>query len=50
MGTLIDGKAVAAQFRGWAAHPGLARVIVSHGDVIEKAPAAALERAAADYD
>lgn len=45
-----DGAAVAAQFRRWAALPGLTRIIVSHGDVIEIAPSAALEAAAADYD
>lgn len=45
-----DGEAVAAQFRRWAALPGLERIIVSHGDVIDVAPAAALERAAQDFD
>jgi hypothetical protein len=47
---VADGKGVAAQFRRWAALPGLKRIIVSHGDVIDDAPAAALERAAADFD
>ncbi len=31
-----DPKALAGQFRTWAEEPGLARLIVSHGDVIEK--------------
>jgi hypothetical protein len=31
-----DPKALARQFRAWAAEEGLARVIVSHGDVIEE--------------
>lgn len=44
-----DPKAVAAQFRQWAAIPDLRRIIVSHGEVIDQAPAAALERAARDY-
>jgi len=44
-----DPAAVAAQFRAWAAIPDLKRVIVSHGDIIDQAPAAALTRAAADY-
>lgn len=47
---VADGKQVAAQFRRWAALPGLERIVVSHGDVIEDARAAALERAAADFD
>lgn len=45
-----EPAAVAAQFRRWAALPDLRRVIVSHGDVIDDAPEAALERAAADHD
>jgi hypothetical protein len=44
-----DPAAVAAQFRTWAAIPDLKRIIVSHGDVIDQAPAEALTRAAADY-
>ncbi|HEV7343625.1 MAG: hypothetical protein JNN10_06960 [Sphingopyxis sp.] len=44
------GAAVAAQFRCWAALPGLTRIIVSHGDVIDADPAGALEQAASDYD
>jgi hypothetical protein len=44
-----DPAAVAAQFRTWAALPNLKRIIVSHGDVIEEAPAAALTCAAADF-
>src|SRR6185295_10702372 len=31
-----DPKALAGQFRAWAEEPKLARVIVSHGDVIEE--------------
>jgi len=33
-----DGKALAGQFRAWAEEPDLARIIVSHGDVIEENP------------
>ena len=33
-----DPKALAAQFRSWAEEPDLARIIVSHGDVIEEDP------------
>ena len=33
-----DDKALAAQFRAWAEEPDLARIIVSHGDVIEENP------------
>ena len=33
-----DSRALAAQFRGWADEPELARIIVSHGDVIEENP------------
>ena len=45
-----DPAMVAAQFRRWSAIPDLRRIIVSHGDVIERAPAEVLERAAADFD
>lgn len=45
-----DPRQLAAQFREWAAIADLRRVIVSHGDVIDVAPAAALMRAAADFD
>jgi len=45
-----DPAAVANQFRAWAARPGLRRIIVSHGDIIEEKPAEALTRAAADFD
>lgn len=45
-----DAARLAEAFRGWAREPGLARVVVSHGDVIAEAPGAALERAAADLD
>jgi len=37
-----DPAALAAQFRRWADAGGLARIIVSHGDPIEKDPAGAL--------
>lgn len=40
-----DKPALAAQLRSWAADPTLARIIVSHGEVIEQ-PAAALEQVA----
>jgi len=43
-----DIAALAAEFRRWAAEPGLTRVVVSHGDVIEKNPRAVLARVAAD--
>jgi hypothetical protein len=33
-----DPKALAGQFRAWADEPALARIIVSHGDVIEEKP------------
>jgi hypothetical protein len=45
-----DPAALAAQLRAWAAFPALRRVIVSHGDVIDEAPGAALEGAAAELD
>lgn len=43
-----DTKALAAAFREWAAEPGLERIIVSHGDVIETDPRGVLERIATD--
>ena len=45
-----DGALLAAQMRGWAADPKLARVVVSHGDIIDGDCAAILERAAQDLD
>lgn len=39
---------VAEQFRAWGAITDLRRILVSHGDVIDRAPGAALNRAAAD--
>lgn len=46
----VDEPAVvAAQFRQWAGIRGLKRIIVSHGDVIETSPEAALLRAAEDF-
>lgn len=44
-----DGPAVAAQFRRWADLHQLRRIVVSHGEVIEVDPAAALRTAAADF-
>lgn len=41
-----DAKALADAFRRWAAEPGLRRVVVSHGDVIEDDPRGVLERIA----
>ena len=35
---VYDAEALARQFRAWAEEPELARVIVSHGDVIEENP------------
>lgn len=43
-----DPKAVARQFRRWAAIPDLRRVIVSHVDIISEAPAQVLQEAAGD--
>ena len=45
-----DKAALAAGFRGWASEPRLARIVVSHGDVIADRPAALLERIAADLE
>lgn len=45
-----DAKAVAGQFRQWAAIPGLKRLIVSHVDIIDTAPAEVLEAAATDLE
>lgn len=43
-----DKQAVAAQFRKWAAIPDLRRLIVSHVDIVDEAPAQVLEEAARD--
>lgn len=43
-----DSKALAAAFSKWADDPALARVVVSHGDVIEQAPRDVLRRVATD--
>jgi len=43
---LKDANALAAALRDWAATPGLARVVVSHGDVIADDPAGVLLHAA----
>ncbi|MBV9881621.1 MAG: hypothetical protein JO276_01275 [Sphingomonadaceae bacterium] len=45
-----DPEALAGQFRAWAAEPALARVIVSHGDVIEEKPREVLLALAASLD
>ncbi len=42
-----DAGLVAKQFRQWAATPGLVRIVVSHGSIIEDAPPLLLERLAA---
>ena len=44
-----DAAALAGAFRGWANEPGLAQIIVSHGDVISDAPRDVLRRAADDF-
>jgi hypothetical protein len=44
-----DAKVLAATFRHWADEPDLARIIVSHGDVISDYPRTALRQAAADF-
>lgn len=41
-----DAALVARQFREWAALPGLARIIMSHGSIIEDAPAQLLRQLA----
>ena len=43
-----DIEALAADFRRWAAEPGLTLVVVSHGEVIDRNPHAVLEQVAAD--
>lgn len=43
-----DAKALGAQFRSWAEEPALRRIIVSHGEPIEKDPAEALQALADD--
>jgi len=45
-----DEKALAGQFRAWAEEPDLARIIVSHGDVIEEDPRGVLLALAAKLD
>lgn len=45
-----DPKALAGQFRDWANEPRLARLIVSHGDVIEEDPRGVLLRLAEKLD
>ena len=46
---VADPVKLGEQFRGWARIPDLRRVIVSHGDVIDVTPRAALETVAGDY-
>jgi hypothetical protein len=41
---------VARQFRSWADHASLRRIIVSHGEPIETDPAGALRTLAASLD
>lgn len=41
-----DAGLVARQFRDWAATPGLARIVVSHGAIIEEGAALLLQRLA----
>ena len=41
-----DKGALAAQFRAWAAMPGLRQIVVSHGDIISDDPAGLLRRLA----
>lgn len=45
-----DKRAVARQFRDWAAIPDLRRIIVSHGEIIDRSPAATLRSVAATLD
>jgi len=45
-----NAPALATAFRAWADEPGLARIIVSHGDVIEEAPREVLLRVAKDLE
>jgi hypothetical protein len=41
-----DASLVARQFRDWAEIPGLARIVVSHGAIIEEEPSQLLQRLA----
>lgn len=45
-----DRQALAAAFRAWADEPHLARIIVSHGDVIERDPKDVLRRVADELE
>ena len=45
-----DKKALAGQFRAWAAEPQLKRIIVSHGDIIDVNPAGVLRTLAAKLE
>jgi hypothetical protein len=44
-----DGAALGAAFRKWSEDPDLARIIVSHGDVITGDPRKVLARIAQDF-
>lgn len=45
-----DANALAAGMRRWAAEPGLARIVVSHGEVIADRPGEMLKRVAAGLE
>ena len=45
-----DKKALAGQFRAWAADPQLKRIIVSHGEIIESDPAGVLRSLASKLE
>jgi hypothetical protein len=45
-----DKRALAAQFRAWAAIPDLSQIIVSHGEIVSSDPAGVLERIALTLD
>jgi len=45
-----DAAALARDFRRWAREPELARIIVSHGDILQDDPRGALERVAQDLE
>ena len=47
---VTDAKALARDFRGLADLPNLQRVVVSHGDVIDKDPAGVLRQVAQDLE
>ena len=48
---MVNGrKALAGQFRAWAADPHLERIVVSHGDIIETDPAGVLRQLASKLE